>query len=134
MIRKKIHLIGSGCPRSQYSVTMQHHGLKHRSFLIGWSVIWQAQLMTVYTALGIVHNCAKLDENKVLLRKCQFVEAAQPYTDTDKNSRELVMNAVMAISYVMEENQARIARINIGTAPVIQAIEACVYLAHLLVV
>ena len=68
--------------------------------------------MRVYTALGIIHNCAKVDENKMLLRKCRFIEAAHPYTDTDNTAGELVINAVMAISYVMEENEASIARIN----------------------
>ena len=70
--------------------------------------------MMVHSAFGIVHNCAKLVENMVILRSYGFVEAAQPYTDTSSNTREVVLMAAMAISYVMEENQASVARLNEG--------------------
>ena len=47
-----------------------------------------------------------MEENCVLLRKYRFVEAAQPYTVISSNPQKICMVAVMAISYVMEENEA----------------------------
>jgi hypothetical protein len=57
-------------------------------------------------ALGIAHNCAKTPENRALLRSYGFVAAARPYTDIDRNDELFVFRAVIAISHVMEENEA----------------------------
>ena len=77
-------------------------------------MLLQVTKSTVHTALGIVHNCAQVEANCVLLRKYGFVEGAQPYTDISSNSQTIVMNAAMAISYVMEENEGSMARLDKG--------------------
>ena len=67
--------------------------------------------MMVYTSFGIIHNCAKLEDNCKLLRKYHFLQAAKPYLVMKGNSTEVVLTAVLAVSYVMEENEAHIARL-----------------------
>ena len=69
----------------------------------------------VDVTLGLIHNCAKADVNGKLLRSYNFVEAVQPYTDPGCNSEDIVVVAVVAISYVIEENEASFVRINQGT-------------------
>ena len=69
----------------------------------------------VKSTLGMIHNCAKAEVNCKLLRKYHFVEAAQPYTDPSENSESTVLQAVLAISYVMEEDELSIMRISQGT-------------------
>ena len=66
------------------------------------------------SALNIIHNCAKAEENCVLLRKYRFVEAAQQYTEISCNPRKVVLAAVMAISYVREENEASMVSLERG--------------------
>ena len=66
------------------------------------------------TAFGIVHNCAKAKPNQVILRKLRFIELAHPYTNTSQNASEIVISAVLAMSYVMEENETSLARLHNG--------------------
>jgi len=70
--------------------------------------------MLVSTAFGIIHNCAKLPANAAILQSCDLVGAAGSYTDMKHNAREIVLEAAMAISAVMEENQAHVARLSEG--------------------
>lgn len=67
--------------------------------------ILQQQAMVVYTAFGILHNCAKATENKPIYQRHNFVEEAKEYTDASKNHSEIVMNALFAMSYVFEDDE-----------------------------
>ena len=71
--------------------------------------------MIVNTSFGIIHNCAKERGNQVILRKLNFIELAHKYTNTETNPGDIVMNAVMSMSYVMEENEASLARLQKGS-------------------
>ena len=65
-----------------------------------------------YASFGVINSCATLEENGKLLRKYHFLQTARPYLVLSGNSRDTVLMAVYAISEVIEENEAHLARLS----------------------
>ena len=69
----------------------------------------------IANAILMIHAAAKVPENIEILQQLRFVDAAKPCTDSSRFKEDFVIAAVMAMSYVMEENEASLARLSKGS-------------------
>lgn len=55
--------------------------------------------------IGVLHNCAKASANRPILQKANFVQAAECFVTTEKTDDNVVLNAILGMSYVFQESQ-----------------------------
>ena len=63
----------------------------------------------------VLHNCVKAPENVAIARPLRLVEIVQHCIDSHKYKEHFVIVAVMTMSYIMEENEASLAKMAPGT-------------------
>lgn len=65
----------------------------------------------VLSAFGILHNCAKVDENKPMYRKLNIMQYLLPYT-LPNNKNRMIMDALMTMSYIVEGDMQHLVQAN----------------------
>lgn len=59
----------------------------------------------------ILHNCAKVDDNKPMYNKLNIIQYILPYT-LPNNKNQMIMDALMTMSYIVKEDMQHLLQAN----------------------
>lgn len=84
---------------------------RFQHILVSRNVLFQKFNFLVLSAFGVLHNCAKVDENKPMYRKLNILQVLLPYT-LPNNDHPVIMRALMTMSYIVEGDTQHLVQAN----------------------
>ena len=76
--------------------------------------MWQVYRHLILDILHLIYVCVKSKENVAILRKLQFVSMAQHLADTNKHDSDVVVWALITMSFIMTEEDSKLVRLSEG--------------------